>query len=112
MTPALALLLVFFLVPIYFIVRFSLGLERFAKTEAAAALTGELPGFSIELWREFLSPGVELEVLGMTSVHVPAWVIGVVFAALVFGAVFGSRLSDRYGGWVRAARFCCCSPRS
>ena len=104
-TPALALLLVFFLVPIYFVVRYSIGLERFAINEAAASLTGELPGFSMELWREFLSPGVELEVLGMTSVHMPAWVIGVVFAALVFGAVFGSRLSERYGGWIRAGSF-------
>jgi spermidine/putrescine transport system permease protein len=104
-TPALALLLVFFLVPIYFVVRYSIGLERFAQTEAAASLTGELAGFSMELWREFLSPGVELEVLGMTSVHMPAWVIGVVVAALVFGAVFGSRLSERYGGWIRAGSF-------
>ena len=104
-TPALALLLVFFLVPIYFVVRYSIGLERFAQNEAAASLTGELAGFSMELWREFLSPGVELEVLGMTSVHMPAWVIGVAFAALVFGAVFGSRLSERYGGWIRAGSF-------
>ncbi len=35
-TPALALLLVFFLVPIYFVVRYSIGLERFAQNEAAA----------------------------------------------------------------------------
>ena len=104
-TPALALLLVFFLVPIYFVVRYSIGLERFAQNEAAASLTGELPGFSMELWREFLGPGVDFEVLGMASVHMPAWVIGVVFAALVVGAVFGSRLSERYGGWIRAGSF-------
>ena len=104
-TPALALLLVFFLVPIYYVVRYSIGLERFAQTEAAASLTGELPGFSMELWREFLDPGVDLEVLGRTSVHMPAWVVGAVFVALVVGAVFGPRLSERYGGWIRAASF-------
>jgi spermidine/putrescine transport system permease protein len=104
-TPALALLLVFFLVPIYFVVRYSIGLERFAQNEAAAELTGELAGFSTELWREFLSPGVELEVLGTTSVHMPAWVLGVFFAALVIGAVFGPQLSERYGGWIRIGSF-------
>ena len=104
-TPALALLLVFFLVPIYFVVRYSIGLERFAQNEAAASLTGELPGFSMELWREFLGPGVDLEVLGTASLHMPAWVVGVVFAALVFGAVFGPQLSARYGGWIRAGSF-------
>ena len=104
-TPTLALLLVFFLVPIYFVVRFSIGLERFAQNEAAASLTGELAGFSTELWREFLDPGVDLEVLGAASVHLPAWVVGVVFASLVFGAVFGPQLSERYGGWIRAGSF-------
>ena len=83
-------------------VRYSIGLERFAQNEAAASLTGELPGFSMELWREFLGPGLDFEVLGKASVHMPAWVIGVVFATLVIGAVFGSRLSERYGGWRRS----------
>ena len=104
-TPALALLLAFFLLPIYFVVRYSIGLERFAKNEAAAELTGELSGFSTELWREFLGPGVDLEVLGAASVHVPTWVVGFIFATLVFGAVFGPRLSERYGGWIRAGSF-------
>ena len=104
-TPALALLLVFFLVPIYYVVRYSIGLERFAQNEAAASLTGELPGYSMELWREFLDPGVDLEVLGRTSVHMPAWVVGAVFVALVVGAVFGPRLSQRFGGWIRGASF-------
>ena len=104
-TPALALLLVFFLVPIYYVVRYSIGLERFAQNEAAASLTGELPGYSMELWREFLDPGVDLEVLGRTSVHMPAWVAGAVFVALVVGAVFGPRLSQRFGGWIRGASF-------
>ena len=104
-TPALALLIVFFLLPIYFVVRYSVGLERFAQNEAAAELTGELANFSTELWGDFLGPGVELEVLGSASVHVPAWVVGVVFAAFVFGAVFGRRLSERYGGWIQAGSF-------
>jgi spermidine/putrescine transport system permease protein len=104
-TPALALLIVFFLLPIYFVVRYSVGLERFAQTEAAAELTGELANFSTQLWGDFLGPGVELEVLGSASVHVPAWVVGVVFAAFVFGAVFGRRLSERYGGWIQVGSF-------
>ncbi len=104
-TPALALLLIFFLFPIYFVVRYSVGLERFAVSEAAAELTGELGGFSTELWGEFLGPGVELEVFGTWSVHVPVWVVGLFFAAFVFGAVFGPRLSERYGSWIRAGSF-------
>jgi spermidine/putrescine transport system permease protein len=101
--PALVLLIVFFLFPIYFIVRFSLGLERFAVTEAAAELTGELASFSTQLWSEFLSLGVDVQLLGKDNVsaHVPTWVVGVVFAALVVGAVAGRRLSERYGGWIQ-----------
>ena len=102
-TPALVLLIVFFLLPIYFIVRFSLGLERFAATEAAAEITGELADFSTQLWSEFLSLGVDVQLLGKDnlSAHVPTWVVGVVFAALVVGAVAGRRLSERYGGWIQ-----------
>jgi spermidine/putrescine transport system permease protein len=102
-TPALVLLIVFFLLPIYFIVRFSLGLERFAATEAAAEITGELADFSTQLWSEFLSIGVDVQLLGKDnlSAHVPTWVVGVVFAALVVGAVGGRRLSERYGGWIQ-----------
>jgi spermidine/putrescine transport system permease protein len=103
--PALALLLVFFLLPIYFIVRYSFGLERFAQTEAAASLTGELVEFSTQLWSDFLGPGVDLEVFGSASVHVPVWAVGVVFAALIVGAVLGRRFSDRYGGWIQGASF-------
>jgi spermidine/putrescine transport system permease protein len=102
-TPALVLLIVFFLLPIYFIVRFSLGLERFAATEAAAEITGELADFSTQLWSEFLSLGVDVQLLGKDnlSAHVPTWVVGVVFAALVVGAVGGKRLSERFGGWIQ-----------
>jgi len=35
----------------------------------------------------------------------PAWVLGVFFAALVIGAVFGPQLSERYGGWIRTGAF-------
>jgi spermidine/putrescine transport system permease protein len=104
-TPTLVLLFLFFLFPIYFVVRYSVGLERFAISEAAAELTGELAGFSMELWRDFLGPGVDLEVFGAASVHVPAWVVGAVFAVFVIGAVFGPRLLDRYGGWIRTGSF-------
>jgi spermidine/putrescine transport system permease protein len=105
--PAVAVLLVFFLLPIYFIVRFSLGIDRFAATEAAAELTGELASFSTQLWRDFLGEGVELALLGKSSVavHLPTWVVGVVFVLLILGAVFGRRLSDRWGGWIVGASF-------
>jgi spermidine/putrescine transport system permease protein len=105
--PAVAVLLVFFLLPIYFIVRYSFGLERFAQTEAAAELTGELFEFSTALWQDFLSEGVELAVLGKSSVavHIPTFVVGIVFVLLVLGAVFGKRLSERYGGWIVGLSF-------
>ncbi len=98
--PAIALLVVFFLVPIYFIVRFSIGVERFAPTEAASELLGELQSFSTEIWSEFLNPGVDLELFGAASVHLPTWLVGVLFVLLVLGAVFGKRISEHYGGWI------------
>jgi len=105
--PALAVLLVFFLLPIYFIVRYSFGLERFAKNEAAAELTGELFGFSTALWRDFLGEGVDLALLGKShlAVHLPTFVVGIVFVLLVLGAVFGRRLSERYGTWIVGGSF-------
>ena len=103
--PAIALLLIFFLLPIYFIVRFSLGLERFARTPAAAELTGELASFSTQLWRDFLGAGVDLEILGSATISFPTWVLGIAFVLLVLGAVFGTRASRHYGGWICAACF-------
>lgn len=102
--PAIAILIVFFLVPIYFIVRFSLGLERFAKNEAAAELTGELASFSTQLWRDFLGPGVDVEILGSASFHIPTWLTAAGFVILVLGAVLGRKL-PRYGGWVTGISF-------
>ncbi len=105
--PAVAVLLVFFLLPIYFIVRYSIGLDRFAKTEAAAELTGELGSFSTQLWRNFLGEGAEFALLGKSSlaVHMPMVVVGIVFVVLVLGAVFGKRLSARFGGWIVGGSF-------
>jgi spermidine/putrescine transport system permease protein len=100
--PAVAVLVLFFLLPIYFIVRYSIGLDRFAKTEAAAELTGELFGFSTALWEDFLSAGVEFAFLGKSSLsfHLPTVVVGALFVVLVLGAVFGKRLSERFGSWI------------
>lgn len=98
--PAIALLTVFFLLPIYFIVRFSFGLERFAPNQAASEILGELQSFSTELWADFLDPGIDLELFGTASVHLPTWVVGVVLILLVLGAVFGKRLSQHYGNWI------------
>jgi spermidine/putrescine transport system permease protein len=100
--PAVAVLVLFFLLPIYFIIRYSIGLDRFAKTQAAAELTGELFGFSTALWEDFLSEGVEFALLGKSSIsfHLPTVVVGALFVVLVLGAVFGKRLSERWGGWI------------
>jgi len=102
--PAVALLIVFFLVPIYYIARFSLGLDRFAQNEAAAELTGEFADFTTKLWADFLGPGVNIGILGLTAFHFPTWLIGVVFVLLVLGAVFGTKLRRR-GGWIAVACF-------
>jgi spermidine/putrescine transport system permease protein len=104
--PAVALLVVFFLLPIYFIVKFSLGLDHFAPTLAAAEVVGELTSFSTQLWSDFLGPGIDFEVLGSATVHVPTWLVGVVFVVLVGAAVFGKRISERYGGWMVGVSFC------
>jgi spermidine/putrescine transport system permease protein len=100
--PAVALLLVFFLLPIYYIVRFSLGLQWFAPNKAAAELTGQLTSLSTQLWSEFLGPGIDFQLLGKSSasVHLPTWLVGIVFVALVVGVVFGTRISERFGGWI------------
>jgi spermidine/putrescine transport system permease protein len=99
------LLVVFFLLPIYYIVRFSLGLDYFAPTRAAAEVVGELTSFSTQLWSDFLGPGIDLEVFGSATVHLPAWAAGIVFVLLVCGAVFGKRISERYGGWIVGVSF-------
>ncbi len=103
--PIVVLLIVFFLLPIYFIVRYSLGLERFARTEAAAVLTGELGAFSTELWRDFLGVDAALEILGTWTVSFPTWVLAAAFVLLVLGAVFGARGSRRWGPWIAAGSF-------
>jgi spermidine/putrescine transport system permease protein len=98
--PAIALLLVFFLLPVYFIAKYSLGFSYFAPTEAAAEIVGEFTSFTTQVWSDFLGPGIDLEVLGSATVHVPTWVAGVVFVVLVAGAVAGKHISARYGGWI------------
>ncbi len=102
--PTLLVLLAFFILPIYFVVRFSLGIDRFARTEAAAELTGELGSFSLDLWRTFLGYGVDLEILGSATIGLPMWLVGVLFVALVLGAVLGGRL-QRHGGLVSVVCF-------
>ena len=102
--PAVALLAIFFLLPIYFIIRFSIGLDRFARTEAAAELTGEFAGFTTKLWVDFLGPGVDVGILGLTTLHLPAWVIGLFFVVLVLGAVLGTKVRH-HGGWIAIGCF-------
>ena len=100
--PTIVVLLAFFILPIYFVVRFSLGIDRFARTEAAAQLTGELSSFSLDLWRVFLGHTVDLELLGSATVGLPIWFVGALFVGLVLGAVLGGRMQRR-GGLVSIA---------
>ena len=103
--PVVVLLLVFFLLPIYFIVRYSLGLERFARTEAAAELTGELGAFSTSSGETSSASDAALEILGYVDGLVPdLGARGRVRPARPRRRVrrAGSR---RWGAWIAAGSF-------
>ena len=52
--PALAVLLAFFLAPLYYVFLFSTGERYQGVTKAAASINGELTSFSWDRWRELL----------------------------------------------------------
>ena len=100
-SPSMLLLLVFFVAPLYFIFRFSVGLDTFAATKEKAENAGELTSFSWTLWTDFFGKGVTLDVLGL-RVDMPVLVLGAGLAVLLLAAVLGSRLFGAAGGKVSA----------
>jgi spermidine/putrescine transport system permease protein len=89
--PALALLLVFFVAPLWQIARFSFGTEHLSTTDAIARLRGEQLGFTLTLWDTLLGKGARIDVLGAT-VDVPLVGLAIVLALLLAGAMLGGRL--------------------
>jgi spermidine/putrescine transport system permease protein len=90
--PGIGFLTLFFVAPLYYITRYSVGLSHFAPTEALARLAGELTAFSLDLWRSLLGEGATLKIFGQ-GVHLPAAVVAAGGIALLLGAVLGSRVS-------------------
>jgi spermidine/putrescine transport system permease protein len=91
--PGTGWLLLFFLVPLYYVFLFSTGLRWQGVTKAAAVVNGELTHFSWSLWSGLLAPDVSLGVLG-GSVALPLWAVGLAELALLGLALFGSRLGE------------------
>lgn len=91
LAPGLGFLLVFFLAPLYYIVRFSFGIDHLSANEAIARLQGEQLGFTVTLWKGLLSGGVRLKLLGV-GVGLPLGAVALGLVALIAGALRGSRL--------------------
>jgi spermidine/putrescine transport system permease protein len=105
--PVVIALAIFFLLPLFYIFQFSTGERWFGRTLALATLNGELTSFSTSLWGQFLSPGVQVNILpNLThaSFHVPTLVIGIVFVTLVLLATLGSRFGE-HGGLIVGTAF-------
>ena len=84
-------LILFFLVPLYYVFLFSTGLRWAGVTKAAAFVNGELTSFSWDLWSQLLGPDVRLEVLG-AGIMSPLWLLGIVEIVLLTLALAGGRL--------------------
>jgi spermidine/putrescine transport system permease protein len=96
--PALAVLLAFFLAPLYYVFLFSTGERYQGVTKAAATINGELTSFSWDRWRELLGTDVTVRLLPLKAT-MPFWALGVCVAVLMVGVLRGSRL-PRHGGKV------------
>jgi spermidine/putrescine transport system permease protein len=96
--PGLAVLLAFFLAPLYYVFLFSTGERYQGVTKAAASINGELTSFSWDRWRELLGTDVTVHLLNAT-VTTPLWILGVCELALLAGVLRGSRL-PQHGGKV------------
>lgn len=97
--PGIAFLALFLITPLYYIVRFSVGLAHFAPTDAQAGVAGELTEFSTSLWRTVLGQGVTLDVLGQ-SIRPPTGVLAAAGVLLAAAAIFGGQLG-RHGNRIR-----------
>jgi spermidine/putrescine transport system permease protein len=99
--PALAVLLAFFLAPLYYVFLFSTGERYQGVTKAAASINGELTSFSWDRWSELLGTDITVHLFNAT-LTMPLWVFGLVELALLAGVLRGSRL-PRHGGKVVVA---------
>jgi spermidine/putrescine transport system permease protein len=99
--PGLAVLLAFFLAPLYYVFLFSTGERYQGVNKAAAAINGELTSFSWDRWRELLGTDVAVRLLGAT-VTTPLWILGFCELALLAGVLGGARV-PRHGGKVVVA---------
>jgi spermidine/putrescine transport system permease protein len=94
--PGLAVLLAFFLAPLYYVFLFSTGERYQGVTKAAAVINGELTSFSWDRWRELLGTDTTVHLLNAT-VTTPLWILGVCELALLVGVLRGSRV-PQHGG--------------
>lgn len=92
--PGVLFLAVFFIAPLYYIVRFSLGLSHLSATPAIAQLQGEATSLTLDLWRLLFNGSVTLHVLGVhIGLSLPA--LAIILVLVVVAAIWGSRLGDR-----------------
>ena len=63
--PTIVVIALFFLLPLYYILMFSVALRRFSPTEALAALNGELDGPTSELWNKLLANDILVSTVGV-----------------------------------------------
>jgi spermidine/putrescine transport system permease protein len=87
----LAWLTVFFLAPIYGLLRFSFGLSHLSATDAIARLRGEELSFTTSLWSTLIGRVATLKVLG-ASVHVSIIAVFVALVLLLAGTLIGPRM--------------------
>ncbi|HET6171046.1 MAG TPA: ABC transporter permease [Gaiellales bacterium] len=95
LSPAIAVLLAFFVAPLYYVFLFSTGQRYQGVNKAAASINGELTSFSWDRWSELVGTDVKVHALG-ASPSMPLWVLGLIGIALLTGTLRGSRL-PRYG---------------
>jgi spermidine/putrescine transport system permease protein len=98
--PGITFLALFFLTPLFYIARFSVGLAHFAPTDVQAEVAGELTAFSTSLWEDLLRRGVTLELLGQ-PIRPPSALLAAVGLLLAIGAIAGGQLG-RHGSRIRA----------
>ncbi len=98
--PAIVVLLVFLLAPLYYVFLYSVGLRTLAKTPALAVLTGEASSFTTRFWTTFLNNEVELRAAGGASVAMPMWLAFLLLGLLLSGVLLAARLIPHHGGLV------------
>jgi spermidine/putrescine transport system permease protein len=95
LSPGIVVLLAFFVAPLYYVFLFSTGQRYQGVTKAAALINGELTSFSWDRWGELVGTSVSIDAFG-ASRSMPLWLLGLIEAALLTGALRGGRL-PRYG---------------